>query len=217
MLFLFLLWVGIIFWMPLLLKSLGDRSNITIGFISAVPYACAGVAMIAVARSSDATLERRLHLALSAFTSSIGFFAAAFVRRLFGSVLVPLVLCLCVSTAGIYAMFGPYWGIPTAVLSGETAAAGFALINSVGVLGGFIGPWVVGVLTHGSGNYDSALILFGFMMVASGCLALCLDPMLGVGGGSDDVGSSSSNGREIDDEEAHLRQRTPPIVCGIDG
>lgn len=182
---------GIIFWMPLLLKSLGDRSNITIGFISAVPYAFAGMAMIGVAHSSDTSRERRLHMSISAFISAAGFFGAAAVHTVAGNAMVPLVVCLCVSTAGIYAMFGPFWGIPTSVLSGETAAAGFALINSVGVIGGFIGPWIVGELTQGGGGYDSALVLFGVMMIASGFIGLCLDPKLGSGSGVEDDESTT--------------------------
>lgn len=166
---------GVIFWMPLLLKSIGGSSDVAVGFLSAVPYVCAAVAMIAVARSSDRTRERRLHLACSAFVAAAGFFAAASMRILVGAALLPLLFCLCVCTAGIYSMFGPYWGIPTALLSGETAAAGFALINSVGVVGGFAGPWLVGNLTEETGNYDAALAVFGVMMVASGTLALCLE------------------------------------------
>lgn len=166
---------GVIFWMPLLLKSIAGSSDVIVGFLSAVPYACAAVAMIAVARSSDRTRERRLHLAFGAFFSAAGFFAAASMRMFVGPALLPLLFCLCVCTAGIYSMFGPYWGIPTALLSGETAAAGFALINSVGVVGGFVGPWLVGNLTQETGNYDAALAVFGVMMVSSGVLALCLD------------------------------------------
>lgn len=166
---------GVIFWMPLLLKSLGSSSDVMVGFLSAIPYACAAVAMIAVARSSDASRERRVHLAAGAIVAAAGFFAAASAGAFFSAALPPLLLCLCVSTAGVYSMFGPYWGIPTALLSGETAAAGFALINSVGVVGGFVGPWLVGHLTEETGNYDAALAVFGGMMLASGALALCLD------------------------------------------
>jgi MFS transporter, ACS family, tartrate transporter len=200
---------GIIFWMPLLLKSLGHSSNVAIGFLSSVPYACAAVAMIAVARSSDASRERRLHLALAALSSAAGFFGAVMTHVLFGKVLAPLLFCLCISTAGIYSMFGPYWGIPTAVLSGETAAAGFALINSVGVVGGFVGPWLVGHLTQKTGNYDAALAVFGAMMVASGILALSLDPKIGANGAGPERAPVSR--RAVAEEPLRGPERPDPV------
>lgn len=164
--------------MPLLLKSLGERSNIAIGSITAIPYAYSGVAMVAVAKSSDAELERRLHLAPSEASSELGILTAAFVHRLYGNVILALVVCMRFSTAGIHGILGPFWAIPTSVLSGETAATSFALINSVGVLGGVIGPWNLGVLTQEGGRYEPVLTLFGVMMVACILVALCLDPKL---------------------------------------
>lgn len=170
---------GIIFWLPLLLKSVSGMSNVAIGFVSAIPYLCAGAAMLLVARSSDRTRERRLHLAISAFLSSLGFFAASALRSLIGEQVPVLLLCLSVAASGVWAMFGPYWGIPTSILSGETAAAGFALINSVGVVGGYLGPYLVGELTAITGSYDHALALFGVFMVICSVLSLCLKPGLG--------------------------------------
>lgn len=170
---------GIIFWLPLLLKSVSHMSNVVVGFISAVPYLCAGGAMILVARHSDRTRERRLHLAVAAFSSAIGFFAASAIHSLLGEQLPLLLFCLSVAASGIWAMFGPYWGIPTSILSGETAAAGFALINSFGVLGGYLGPFIVGELASATGTYDSALALFGTLMVIAAGLALCLRSGIG--------------------------------------
>lgn len=170
---------GIIFWMPLLISSLGKIPTLVVGLLSAIPYVAAGVSMMVVARSSDRTLERRLHLAIPALISAIGFFGAAAIHSFFGNLLELLLACLSIAAAGVWAMFGPYWAIPTAMLTGDTAAAGFALINSFGVLGGFLGPYVAGVVREMTGNYDVALIIFGTLMTLSGVLALCLRPNIG--------------------------------------
>lgn len=170
---------GIIFWLPLLLKSVSHMSNVLVGFISALPYLCAGAAMILVARSSDRLRERRLHLAVSAVVAAFGFFGASAIHRVMGEQLTLLLVCLSVAASGVWAMFGPYWGIPTSILSGETAAAGFALINSTGVIGGYLGPFLVGELTARTGTYDAALALFGAFMVVCAGLSLCLSPSTG--------------------------------------
>lgn len=203
---------GIIFWLPLLLKSLDGMSNVVVGFVSALPYLCAGAGMILVAKSSDRTRERRFHLAISAIVSSIGFFAASSIRSFYGNLFIPILFSLCLAATGIWSMFGPYWGIPTSILSGDTAAAGFALINSVGVVGGYFGPFLVGELTHKYGSYDAALAVFGVMMAMSAFLTLQLKPNIGIstaGHGTPELmsplgpmehGVSYSNGTEEDHE-----------------
>lgn len=170
---------GIIFWLPLLLKNVSEMSNVIVGFVSTIPYLTAGAAMIIVARSSDRTRERRLHLCFAALAAAIGFFSASAIHGFFGEQLPLLLACLSLAAGGVWAMFGPYWGIPTSILSGETAAAGFALINSIGVVGGYLGPFLVGELTEKTGSYDYALALFGIFMTASSALALCLKPTIG--------------------------------------
>lgn len=170
---------GIIFWLPLLLKSASNLTNVLVGFLSAIPYLASGLAMIVVARSSDRSKERRMHLAVASFISAIGFFGSSAIHTLFGEVLPLLLLCLSVAASGVWAMFGPYWGIPTSILSGDTAAAGFALINSTGVIGGYLGPYLVGELTQKTGSYDTSLFLLGLFMTASGFLSLCLKPSIG--------------------------------------
>lgn len=206
---------GIIFWLPLLLKSASHLSNVVVGFISALPYFAAGLSMIFVARSSDRTRERRIHLAAAAFASSIGFFGASLIHSLFGEQLAVLLICLSLAASGVWAMFGPYWGIPTSILSGETAAAGFALINSTGVIGGYLGPFLVGELTARTSSYDPALALFGSFMVVCAVLALCLRRNIG------DISTSQSatplnhldiqtkySDHEVDTEAALTSSRT---------
>jgi len=171
---------GIIFWLPLLLESIvGKQKVLLLGFLSAIPYVSSAVAMVLVARSSDRTLERRMHLALPALFSAIGFFGAGAIHSFFGDRLIPLLICLSAAAAGVWSMFGPFWAVPTSMLSGDVAAAGFALINSIGVVGGAVGPQIVGWTTHNTGTYDTSLVIFGVMMTISGTLALCMRVNLG--------------------------------------
>lgn len=205
---------GIIFWLPLLLQKVGSVGNVVIGFLSTIPYLAAAAGMLLVARSSDRSRERRLHLALSAMFSAIGFFGASALHSFFGDVLIPLLLCLSIAAAGVWAMFGPYWGIPTAILSGDTAAAGFALINSVGVVGGYVGPFLVGQLTEKTGSYDSSLALFGAMMTLAGTLALCLRVNIGSGTSAEDgpklVTPLTISGSAVKYMEEGLLERNEP-------
>ncbi|CDF39686.1 member of major facilitator superfamily MFS_1, containing a MFS domain [Chondrus crispus] len=194
---------GIIFWLPLLLKSVSHMSNVIVGFISALPYLCAGAAMILVARSSDRSRERRLHLAVSASVAAMGFFGASVIHTLLGEQLLLLLFCLSVAASGVWAMFGPYWAIPTSILSGETAAAGFALINSTGVIGGYLGPFLVGELTARTGSYDAALGLFGIFMIVCAGLSLCLRPNIG-----DQTPCQSNDQLPI---ENHRKYSSPPM------
>lgn len=101
---------GIIFWLPLLIQSLGVKSAIAVGFLSAIPYTCAACGMLLVAHSSDRSYERKMHLALPAFVSAVGFFGCVAVRIFAGNRVPMLLFFLCVAISGIWSMFGPYWG-----------------------------------------------------------------------------------------------------------
>lgn len=165
---------GVIFWLPLLIKSMGTNDELKVGLLSAIPYVAAVGTMLVVARSSDRSGERRMHLAGCAYLAAGGFFSAAAIHARYENTKAPLLACLSVAAAGVWAMFGPYWAIPTAMLSGDSAAAAFAVINSVGVLGGFIGPWLVGVIREKTGSFNGALVAFGVILSLSGTLSLCL-------------------------------------------
>lgn len=173
---------GVIFWLPLLIGS-SASSPLAVGLLSAVPYSAAVVSMLVVARSSDRTGERRAHIAGSATFGAVGFFCAAGVARFGGTATTPMLACLSAAAAGVWAMFGPFWAIPTGLFKGDAAAAGFALINSVGVLGGFVGPWLVGVIKERTGSYDEALAAFGGILLLSAAVSLCLAVNEGSGEG----------------------------------
>jgi ACS family tartrate transporter-like MFS transporter len=85
------------------------------------------------------------------------------------------VALISVSVLGIFSMMGPFWAMPTALLSGTAAAAGIAVINSIGNLGGFFGPYMIGVVRNSTGSFKGGLLLVGGALAVSGCLALTLN------------------------------------------
>jgi nitrate/nitrite transporter NarK len=145
---------GIGFWLPQLIKE-GITSDVqAVGWISVIPWGVSAVAMILVGRHSDITEERRWHFALSGFLVAVGF-AASSLPTISGPVRL---LALTVATAGTLSSIAVFWAIPTAILSGTAAAAGIALINSVGNLGGYVSPYVVGTIRDGTHSMTWALL-----------------------------------------------------------
>ena len=153
---------GISLWLPLLVKrEFPEVGSVALGFITAVPYLCAVIAMVAVGRSSDRRRERTWHLALPLAAGALGLLVAAYAGSVVG------MIAICVATAGIYAALGPFWTLPPAFLRGAAAAAGIAWINSIGNLGGFLGPYTLGQLaTDGAGIGTGLAVLAGVSLVA---------------------------------------------------
>jgi ACS family tartrate transporter-like MFS transporter len=154
---------GFSFWMPTIVKSLSDLSNLMVTLVAAVPYA-AGLGCILLAGwSSDRTGERRWHTMVPMLMASAGMLLAA---SLGGPSRWGL-LSLALVGAGIYGFMPGFWSIPPWFLTGASAAAAVGLINSVGCLGGFTGPYLLGYLKMGRDTY------------APGLLALAVSGLLG--------------------------------------
>lgn len=160
---------GMTMWLPQIVNGLGTLSNLEVGFISAVPFLAAAVAMVKIGQSSDRCGERRWHVALSAFAGAAGLILSA---RVHNSLLALTVLSL--GAAGIWGAMGPFWSMPSEYLGGTAAAAGIALINSVGNLGGFAGPYVVGILRQAYHSFSGGLAAMALMLAAAGCIALAI-------------------------------------------
>jgi D-galactonate transporter len=157
---------GLLFWMPQLIRNAGIDNTLQIGLITMVPYIVAVVGNLLVGRSSDMHGERRWHMALCAFTTAVGYLVCA----LFSGDILWLVVGMSLIMTGIIAWMPIFWTIPPRYLSGLAAAAGIALINSLGQLGGIVGPYMIGKVRDLSGSATPAL----FLLAGIGLLATVL-------------------------------------------
>jgi D-galactonate transporter len=140
---------GVGFWLPTLIKASGVQGNLQIGLLSAIPYIAATLVMIPVGRSADRRREHRWHVAVSAFAGSVGLILST----MYADNTWFSMAALTLATVGIITSLPLFWSLPTAFLGGVAAAAGIALINSLGNLAGFVSPYLVGWLkeaTHGT-------------------------------------------------------------------
>ena len=160
---------GVTFWLPQIIQSFGNRSDFGIGMLSAVPFFGAAIAMVFVGRASDLNGERRWHLAVCAAVGAAGLMLASTTRSPFLSL-----GALSIAAAGIWGTFGPFWAMPPEFLSGTAAAGAIALINSIGNLGGFAGPYVVGMVKQTTHSFAGGMIVMAVSLVAAGMIALTL-------------------------------------------
>ena len=130
------------FWLPTLVKTTGVTGNLNIGLLSAIPFVCAIIAMNLCGRSADTRRERRWHLIVPALVGAVGFTVAASYTQ---NTVVSIAF-LSLAAAGVLTCAPLFWSLPTAFLSGTGAAAGIAVINSVGNLAGFVSPYLIGYL-----------------------------------------------------------------------
>ncbi|MHB1217721.1 MAG: MFS transporter [Alphaproteobacteria bacterium] len=163
---------GIGLWLPQIIKAMGF-TNVQVGLIVAVPYFLSAGAMMLWGRHSDHTGERVWHVALPAFVSAAGFIASIYLQS------TVLQLCaLGIACIGIYSALGPFWTLPSAFLGSVGAAAGIALINSVGNAGGFLGPYLVGWIKEATGSFHLGMAALAVGLAASAALALLLGRVL---------------------------------------
>ena len=157
-------------WAPQLVRSLSSLySNSTIALLVMIPSLVGLAAMILVSRSSDRTLERRYHVAIPALATGTALVLLGTRPSAFLSVAL-----LCLLAAGVFSCLGPFWTLPSEFLTGYSAAAGIALINSVGNLGGFVGPAAIGFISQRTGTLSAGLALSGIPMFLSAALVLLL-------------------------------------------
>ncbi|MET3106643.1 D-galactonate transporter [Oxalobacteraceae bacterium GrIS 2.11] len=157
---------GISFWLPSIIKSTGVADPLTVGLLSAIPYAVAGIGMILAGRSADRRKERRWHVIVPALLGCVGLLLST----LYGHDTVPAMIWLTVATLGILTALPLFWSLPTAFLGGSAAAAGIALINSLGNLAGFVSPYLVGWLKDLSHSTDAGMVLMAASMLLGALL-----------------------------------------------
>jgi ACS family tartrate transporter-like MFS transporter len=159
---------GYNFWLPQMVKSLGTLSNVEVGLVLMIPSALAGIAMVAWGLHSDQSGERRWHVALPAFLAAAALAASAILQ----GVPVAAIVALIVAGIGAFSALPVFWTLPAARLTGPAAAAGIALVNSIGNVGGFVGPSLIGYLKEATGSFAPALSALAAAMVAAACIVL---------------------------------------------
>jgi ACS family tartrate transporter-like MFS transporter len=162
---------GFNMWLPTIVKGLsGTFTNQTVGWIVAIPYLGSLISMILISRHSDQTGERRRHTMLTLLTGGIGLGISMLAVKTVGWQLV----FFTVAAMGIYGAFGPFWALPGSFLTEVAAAGAIALINSVGNLGGFVGPYVVGFLKNATGTFTGGAVFLVICLVVAGLLPALL-------------------------------------------
>jgi len=158
---------AISFWLPTILKDNGIKSIQQVGWLTAVPYALAIIAMVMLGRSSDRTRERKWHLAVPAALAAFALLTAAFTSSNFMVSFVGIII----ATACLWGAYTVFWSLPAAHLKGSATAGGIALINSIGLLGGFISPFIIGIIKDATGSTQYGLV-FIVILVLAGALVL---------------------------------------------
>jgi ACS family tartrate transporter-like MFS transporter len=155
-------------WAPSIIGRFG-LGTLGIGLLNAIPNVVAVVGMVLWARHSDRTGERSWHVVLACLLAALGLVLAGGTEGLAG-----VMLALCLVNLGISAAKPPLWAMPTMFLSGSAAAAGIATINSIGNLGGFVGPSVIGWVRGATGSFAGGLYVVAAALVVSAALTLLL-------------------------------------------
>lgn len=163
---------GVAFWLPTIVHSFGLRSYWDIGLVSAIPYGVATLGMLLICRHSDRRGERRLHFVLTVTTGAAGLTLSG----LYADSPILATIFLSVGALGIIASLPLFWPIPTAFLTGTAAAAGIGFINSVGNLGGYVGPNIAIWIRALSSDPSAALYVISVLLVLGGGLVLLTVP-----------------------------------------
>src|SRR3954453_19800464 len=156
---------GISFWVGEIVDKVGGLNDVSKGFVTAIPYTVAIVGLVLISRHSDRTGARKPHVAVSLVLGAIAFAL---------STVVSPVAAIAALAVGLFFLLGAhpvFWSMPAALLSGTAAAAGIALINSIGNLGGFVGPYLVGLMKDATGSTDGGLVTLAAILLFGAFLA----------------------------------------------
>jgi MFS family permease len=162
---------GYLFWLPGALTNVKRVPTSWLGVLYAVPFFLAGIGMVLNSRHSDRVQERRLHVALPLLIGGTLLIAGVLISE--QSPLASFAL-VCLAGGAFYSSLGPLWTIPTEYLHKESAGAAAGLVNAIGGLGGYFGPFVVGILNARTGNFRAAFATLGGSLVLAGGIALTL-------------------------------------------
>ena len=156
---------GLSFWVGEIVDNISGLSDVGKGFVTAIPYAFAIVGLVLISRHSDRTGERKRHVSLCLAVAAVAFAV---------STIVGPVAAIAALAVGLFFLLGAhpvFWTMPAALLSGTAAAAGIALINSIGNIGGFVGPYLVGLVKDATGSTDGGLVALALILLVGAVLA----------------------------------------------
>jgi D-galactonate transporter len=156
------------FWMPLMIRDFGVHDVLWISLYTVIPNAIGAVGLILIARHSDRHGERRKHFA----ACTIGGGIALSLLTLHLSSFAAMLGILSIAAVLIFAALPIFWTVPSGYLSGKAAAAGIALISSIGITSGIVSPWVIGLIKTHTGSMDNALYLLTALLFMSGIALL---------------------------------------------
>jgi ACS family tartrate transporter-like MFS transporter len=150
--------LGMLIFIPQIIQSLGTFSNMTVGWLTMIPYICGGIGLVVWGRISDRMNERRWNLLAACVVSTLGLVIAGMTMGTWWAL-----VGMSIAAVGFYGSKGPFWAMPPMFLTGTAAAASIAWINSIGNLGGFFGPWYVGVMKDATGSFAGGLYGLGLL------------------------------------------------------
>src|SRR5208283_2430291 len=127
---------GIAFWLPTIVKAFGIQGYLAVGMVTAIPYLVCVIGMVILSHHSDKTGERRLHYVFNVLAGAIGLVLSG----VFASNPYLSIIFLSLATLGVIGSMPVFWPLPSAFLAGTAAAAGIGIVNSIGNLGGYVGP-----------------------------------------------------------------------------
>ena len=148
-----------------------SMTNQTVGFLVMIPYIFGFLAMYVIGCRSDRTGERRYHTILGMLMGALGLAGSVLLADI--SVTVSMV-CFTIAVMGIYGAFGPFWSIPSSFLTATAAAGGIAMVNSIGNLGGFVGPYAMGLIRDYSGSFTGGCMFLVVCLLAAAGLLMTL-------------------------------------------
>lgn len=151
-------------WLPTVVNSLGKFSNTQLGFLVMIPYAAAAVFLYYWSRRSDRTGKRAVHASIGMLIAAFGLLGAGFLLSVSA---VAAMVFLVIAAMGVYSTTAPLLSMPSAAFVGAAAAAGLAVVNSIGNVGGFVAPYVVGLLNDATGNERSGLVFLAACLVVT--------------------------------------------------